>query len=258
MGHAITACTGLALLLAACAPESTAPPGTPAEPAPIPIVAGMLTVRCPAEPATCEDGLESLEFELGCGADGKLALALWDRKGREEGSATRALLGPTARDVHAGERLTLRFEWRVREGRDVLSDFVRPVGGQPAVDAVEAAVPGFASGRVAFVGLVTSDGGTARLSTRFADESVPPASGYRTHVLPLGEGVAEVAAGDEAVLFASAWLGAKDLARPDVPGAVRIIDGGNGFVADGSTVDASRHAGPFWSLRIALEPDARE
>jgi hypothetical protein len=125
------------------------------------------------------------------------------------------------------------------------------------VSALETVVPDFASNRLVFVELTISDGTIGTVSTRLAGDEAPPSSGFRSSALPLGEGVTEVLAGEEAILFASLWLGPEQIAGPDAVPTGSVAVGGAGFRSRKGVVDASLHEGPFWTLRAKLVPEGR-
>lgn len=243
----------LPLLACGCGNGSPAvdPPGAGAKRAPVAIRDGLLTVReVPVEKEAATGHAETIGFELGFGVDGSLRVDLWDRKGAREGPRT-TRLARTSIPVAKGERRRLVFDHRILRGREILREFVAPLGGEPAVEALKSVAPRFESGGIVEWRLrfsLPGESGGVTYSGRFSGEAVP-GEGLRMTGAVRGLETASAEPGEELGLYYWLWPGPHRALAGPTEGAPEEV------LIDGRRVDGSDAPGPYWTLRVTLETE---
>lgn len=178
-------------------------------------------------------------FEIDIPTDATLHIALADREDHLDVERSKKVVHQLQFAAKAGERLTVTVQAHKRSGDDVLKNFVEPLGGSAAVDAVIASAPAFAQGAVIDVEtIIAGPGRSTRGVFTFAAPHHMTSQFSTTGVLPPGAPLRLF----EWVMSTHSWIPATAQRGPDL------------FTGDGRPV--SEQPAPIWTLWLQVQPTA--
>ncbi|MEN8151450.1 MAG: hypothetical protein ABFS86_16660 [Planctomycetota bacterium] len=246
----------VALLLCACAAETPAPPAdpVPVEPAPEAAEPALkpgeaVCVILPPDPDSKRRGWESFSAEVRCGGPGRVEVLWGDRvefvKGEPVGTSLAYSSG-----VSEPTTVHLELSFKFIPGEDVLTQYVKPVGGEKAVAAVRDAVPGFAKSTLGLLHIRSrTKNGWSEMGGPVSRKSVPPrgaSSATTAHSvgaqvpLPLGRYV---------LLWQRAWSDTTGVSTVHEIGRERAR-----LIVNGKEIVPGDYNCPVWSFQIRFSP----